>query len=98
MKKINFSKHVTEDRMDRYLFIATHMGFGEIIYETWDDDKYNYKCITSTGVVLVLSPDKETVITLFLGDYDKIYALMKGEVPPELKKTLKQYAKKGWIK
>ena len=44
MKKINFSRHMTEDRMDRYLFIATNMGFGEIIYETWDDDKYNYKC------------------------------------------------------
>lgn len=66
MATTNFSKHMTKDRVDRYVVIATKVGFGETLYVKQERNKYGLTKVelTSTGVLIVRGMD-ETIITMF---------------------------------
>lgn len=69
MAKTNFSKHMVEDRADRYVTIATKVGFGEVLYtSTYSDRNGSWKNrtveLTSTGVCIVRAEDK-TIVTMY---------------------------------
>lgn len=99
MEKFIPTKHLTEERMDRVVFIATTVGFGEILENFFVDDNHgkHYECITSTGVIIVKGLDKKTVVTMYVARYNQIKRLYKErEIPRGLKVVIKRNEKKGW--
>lgn len=69
MAKTTFSRHMTNDRADRYVMIATKVGFGEVLYTSTYSDKggkwHNRTVeLTSTGVCIVKS-ESGTIVTMY---------------------------------
>lgn len=95
MEKMKITKHMTNDRMERYMYIATHMGFGEVVDEFYEEDKCI--CITSTGILIVKSADKKTVITMFIAKAYQIIRLYgsREAVPIHLLNVSKDNELKG---
>lgn len=99
MEKFIPTKHLTEDRMDRVVFIATTIGFGEIVEEFYIEDNHgkHYECVTSTGVIIIKDLSKKVVITMFVGRMAQIKRLYGDkEIPRNLKAIIKRNEKRGW--
>ena len=99
MEKFIPTKHLTEDRMDRVVFIATTVGFGEIVEEFYIEDNHgkHYECVTSTGVVIVKGMDRKTVVTMYVARHNQIKRLYQDkEIPRGLIVVIKRNEKKGW--
>ena len=71
MMKIEISEHFKQTRADRYVYIMSTLGLGEIIH-SYKQPKTKYKNsstaivnITSTGVALVTTPAGK-VITMYV--------------------------------
>ncbi len=97
MEKFIPTKHLTEDRMDRVVFIATTIGFGEIVEEFYIEDNHgkHYECVTSTGVIIVKGLDRKTVVTMFIGRMAQVKRLYGDkEIPRNLKAVVKRNEKK----
>lgn len=75
-KKMTMTNHVINDRMNRLLYIAQTIGWGEIIAE--DFHGTGRECLTSTGVVLVKATDAERLITAWIADVDRATAIWRG--------------------
>ena len=56
---------------------------------------HEVKAITDTGVLLIMTPNKKKIITLYVITMAQAKKLFKGEVPAQLKKILRRYEKKG---
>lgn len=63
--KMQMTQHVLNDRMERMLYIAEHVGWGEVIMEV-ENTATTCMCLTSTGVVLVKNLHRDTLITAYL--------------------------------
>ena len=99
MEKFIPTKHLTEDRMDRVVFIATTIGFGEIMEEFYIEDNHgkHYECVTSTGVIIIKDLSKKVIITMFVGRMAQIKRLYGDkEIPRNLKAIIKRNEKRGW--
>ena len=99
MERFIPTKHLTEDRMERAVFIATTVGFGEIIEEFYVEDNHgkHFECVTSTGVIIVKGLDKQTIVTMYVARYNQIKRLYKErEIPNGLKVVIKRNEKRGW--
>ena len=99
MEKFIPTKHLTEDRMDRVVFIATTVGFGETVEEFFIEDNHgkHYECVTSTGVIIIKDLSKKVVITMFVGRMAQIKRLYGDkEIPRNLKAIIKRNEKRGW--
>lgn len=91
--KIEFSNHCIEERTERVYEIASTIGFGEITQ--YFPGAHEVKAITDTGVLLIMTPNKKKIITLYVLTMAQAKKLFKGEVPVKLKKVLRGYEKKG---
>ena len=91
--KIEFSNHCIEERNERVYEIASTIGFGEIMQ--YFPGAHEVKAITDTGVLLVMTPNKKKIITLYVVTMAQAEKIFKGEVPAQLKKVLRRYEKKG---
>lgn len=67
------SKHLINDRLDRYLFIATRLGFGEVVFSKphKTSEGAGKLSITSTGVILITGYS-DTLITLYIATAGQI--------------------------
>lgn len=76
MKVARISAHVVNDHMDRMLIIAQTIGWGEIRDELADPrDPDKLMCFTSTGVMLVKSRCTGKLITAYVPELKKVYAI-----------------------
>ena len=91
--KIEFSNHCIEKRSERVYEIASTIGLGEIIQ--YFRGAHEVKAITDTGGLLIMTPNKKKIITLYVVTMAQAKKLFKGEVPVQLKKALRRYEKKG---
>ena len=103
MTKVKFSEHALEDREERIVWIATKVGFGEVIdtIVVYDVERgYRRVELTSTGVAVFKPMDKENVITMYLLSMRKLIAFYGGKnyVPIHLLNVVKRNEKKGWTK
>lgn len=99
MERIIPTTHLIEDRMDRVIFIATEIGFGEIVEEFYIEDNHgkHYECVTSTGVIIVKDLTKKVVVTMFIGRLAQIKRLYKDrEIPRGLLAIIKRNEKKKY--
>lgn len=78
------TNHVVEDRMERMMFIAKYIGWGEVIFRTYNAERGHMECITDTGVLLVKSVDERVLVTAYPCGIDKMYAIYAraGMKPP----------------
>ena len=93
MMKRNITYHISEDRIDRAMFIMTTIGIGNIIKEQrciGADGRASWQCLTDTGVLLVLSDDKKLCITLYIATQPKVSALYEGKTPSWVIKMVKK--------
>lgn len=84
MLKRNCSYHISEDRIDRAMYIMETVGIGEIIKEVRQVDekgRVSWQCLTNTGVILVMSEDKQICITLYIATQPKVSAMYQGKTP-----------------
>lgn len=84
MMKRNCSYHISEDRLDRAMFIMTTIGIGEVIKKQKCVDekgRISWQCLTDTGVILVLSEDKKIAVTLYIATQPKVSAMYEGKTP-----------------
>lgn len=84
MLKRNCSYHISEDRIDRAMYIMETVGIGEIIKEVRQVDekgRVSWQCLTNTGVILVMSEDKKICITLYIATQPKVSAMYQGKTP-----------------
>lgn len=81
MEKTKFSKHMREDRVDRYVAIATKVGFGEVFMSSTYSDKDGRWTdrtveLTTTGVCIVKTKDG-TILTMYCGTLTHIKTSFK---------------------
>lgn len=100
MAKVTFSKHFIEDRSDRFVFIATTVGIGEIVHThkvetTRGKGKVE---ITSTGVIIVRGYG-DVIITMYIATLAEIKKYYDGgEVHREVFFAARRNEKRGFIK
>lgn len=79
------SIHCVRDRADRIAFIATTIGFGEIIQKRvfyTKDGRSSIRCLTSTGVIICKDMSETKVITMFIArEYQVVSMYCGGHVP-----------------
>lgn len=97
--KVKFSEHMVADRMDRYLFIATKVGFGEVVLETATSTTEGRAIIqvTSTGVLMVRGR-RNTIITMYLATVSQIHNYFtEQEIPRDIIIAAKSNEKRKYI-
>lgn len=94
------TNHLSEDRIDRAVFIATTIGFGEIVHKvkkTNKEGKERCYCITDTGVILVKTADEKVTITMYIAEKKQAINLFNGKnnIPKSLWVTICRNEKKN---
>lgn len=96
MTEIIMTAHVTDDRMDRMVKIATTIGFGKPIVQKFQRNG-NRAQLTTTGVILIKAPDEEVLITAFVGNTNKVKWLLNGRMNNEMKRIVKRNYELGLV-
>ena len=101
MKKVEFSSHALFDREERIVWIATEVGFGEVVDTiTIYDEERNYRRVelTETGVAIIKAADKEFIITMYLPTQRQLIGWYgdKNLIPIRLLNVAKRNEKRGW--
>ena len=93
--------HALFDREERIVWIATEVGFGEVIDTIVIYDKER-NCrrveLTETGVAIIKAADKEFIITMYLPTQRQLakWYGSKNAVPIRLMNVAKHNEKRGW--
>lgn len=101
MGKTSFSRHMVEDRADRYATIATKVGFGEVLYTSTYSDRegrwHNRTVqLTSAGVCIVRSEDN-TIVTMYCATLAIVKSYFHIEkLPRELFAAIRLNERKGY--
>lgn len=71
------TKHARVDRQARIDYIIDTVGIGEIIAGAvgTNNGHANYECLTNTGVLLIFSLDRKTLITAYIPNTQKAVAV-----------------------
>lgn len=101
MKQAKLSEHVVVDHPDRTLWIATEVGFGQMIdtIQIYDVDRgYRRVELYETGVAVIKAVDEEFVITMYVPAQHQIIKWYghKNSVPIRLLNIAKRNEKRGW--
>jgi hypothetical protein len=101
MKKTKFSRHALEEREDRIVWIATEVGFGQVVdtIQIYDVERsYRRVELTETGVAIIKAANEEVVITMYLPTQRQLVKWYgsKNAVPIRLLNVSKRNEKRGW--
>lgn len=86
---MTLSYHARNERADRLTAILVNIGLGEPVLTLWDERKQHKNVITSTGILLVQSPDGKTLVTAFVPTINKIHALCVHNSIPKVPRQIK---------
>lgn len=97
--------HVAVQRADRVKHIIEEIGIGQVIKEKYTrfslEQAGRYVCLTDTGITIIKTEDKLTVITMYVTTQRELVAVFGGakKVPSFLKKKVdynqSKYTKAG---
>lgn len=96
MKKMKFSEHILNERMERVVAIAMAVGMGEVVLTIPDKEPHRMASLTSTGVVFITA-ENGIVVTIYLAtipQVDKMYHVAGKEMPKAIRQVVKNNAKK----
>ena len=101
MKKTKFSRHALNEREDRIVWIATEVGFGQVVdtIQIYDVERsYRRVELTETGVAIIKAVDEDMVITMYLPTQRQLakWYGSKNAVPIRLLNVAKRNEKRGW--
>lgn len=95
LRKCGWSNHCRIDRADRMVLILTTIGLGEIIAEKEDFQNHNtIRCFTDTGLIVVINPETNTIITVFISTINQMTEYFEGNVPLYIRKAVVSNSKK----
>lgn len=60
---MTLSNHFMVERMERMVYIGMNIGYGEIVFTYLDKRDNRRYCLTTTGLLEVLAPDEDVLIT-----------------------------------
>lgn len=100
MIKGKTSIHIQQERMERMVFIATTVGFGNEVCRFHNYRNNTWKCLTDTGCIIVRACDDEDfIVTAFicsLGAGVHCCAMAGIEMPRALKHRILRNEKMGY--
>ena len=99
--KTNMTYHARRERISRIDYIIDTVGIGEVIASIATTDslgRKGYQKLTSSGVIIVLSADERTVVTMFIATLGQACAVYKTDknckfLPDGLYKRINNNAK-----
>ena len=97
--RIRFSKHALRERADRIIYIATTIGFGEVIARKVVEDERGKAIwlLTDTGVIIVTDLHEECILTMWIADPTQVKDFYPDGVRNQaVLRLVKKYMKKGY--
>ena len=97
--RIRFSNHALNERADRIAFIATTIGFGEVIARRMVIDERGtvMRLLTDTGVVIVTDPQEKCILTMWIADPTQVKDFYpEGVRNQAVLRLVKKYMEKGY--
>ena len=97
--RIRFSNHALNERADRITYIATTIGFGEIIARKLVVDERGkvMRLLTDTGVIIVTDPREECILTMWIADPTQVKDFYPDGVRNQaVLRLVKKYMEKGY--
>lgn len=87
--------HSAIERQDRVLYIATHMGFGSVMYERYNPLNDTIQQVTSTGIIIIVSAkDRKTVVTMYVANMKQAVEIAGTEnIAISLRRTVERNTK-----
>ena len=82
---IEMTYHASVERLDRLAACVEHLGMSKFILEQ-PDRKYpgTKRCLTSTGIIMVMDVTTERLITGFMATPAQVAAMYKGKAPQKI--------------
>ena len=97
--RIWFSKHALNERADRITYIATTIGFGEVIARKLVVDERGkvMRLLTDTGVIIVTDPHEACILTMWIADPTQVKDFYPDGVRNQaVLRLVKKYMEKGY--
>lgn len=97
--RIRFSNHALNERADRIAYIATTIGFGEVIARKLvvDERGKAMRLLTDTGVIIVTDPHEECILTMWIADPTQVKDFYPDGVRNQaVLRLVKKYMEKGY--
>lgn len=91
---MKMSYHCQVQRADRVQHIINDIGLGQIVKEKYMRSDLSkpgrYLCVTDTGITIVKSEDKQTIITMYVTTQKELVMLYAGtkKIPHFLRKRV----------
>lgn len=89
------TKHLTEDRINRAVYIAMTTGVGNEVYRVFDESRKSYSCLTDTGVIVVRNP-QDVIITMYYASMAQAFAISKGQLSKALLEIIRRNHQKHY--
>lgn len=94
--------HCTEDRLERVVYIATTIGFGDEIVKSVEyidkNGRKGYRHLTDNGVIVATDLKVTKLVTMFIGTMDQVKAMYGSEKIPTYLYNKVRKNKKYWEK
>lgn len=97
--RIRFSNHALNERADRIAYIATTIGFGEVIARKLVVDARGkaMRLLTDTGVIIVTNLEETMILTMWIAGPAQVKEFYVGEVRNQaILRLVKKYKEKGY--
>lgn len=97
--RIRFSKHALNERADRIAYIATTIGFGEVIArkEVVDERGKAIRLLTDTGVIIVTDIHEKYILTMWIANPTQVKDFYPDGVRNQaVLRLVKKYMEKGY--
>ena len=97
--RMAFSKHALNERADRITYIATTIGFGEIIARKLVVNERGkvMRLLTDTGVIIVTDIHEECILTMWIANSTQVKDFYPDGVRNQaVLRLVKKYMEKGY--
>ena len=97
--RIRFSNHALNERADRIVYIATTIGFGEVIARKVVEDERGkaIRLLTDTGVIIVTDLREERILTMWIANPTQVKDFYPDGVRNQaVLRLVKKYMEKGY--
>lgn len=96
---VRFSSHALNERADRITYIATTIGFGEVIARKVVEDERGkaIRLLTDTGVIIVTDIHEKYILTMWIANPTQVKDFYPDGVRNQaVLRLVKKYMEKGY--
>ena len=92
-ERVTISHHLRADRLDRVVYIATTIGYGNVVFERHSPNTPTVSCLTDTGV-LIVKDEEGMIITMYIAEYKQANYVTHNNTPQWLSNVIKKNLQK----